>query len=261
MQKHLAGAAFAATLSLMLVPALGTAPVATAQPVFAIETAPAPAVAALRQRERLPQVKAKPAKLAPGHGHSHDDEAPKLAPGQERADFNAWLARSPANRDSVRAFRSYLAANGVDDVLPIWQLVRTSSSWRDCGAERFEVAPRDKWGNIVQTLKFVDRNVVPQVGKVQALSGYRNASLNACSNGAPASAHRMFFALDLAPADADVTRGELIQDVCAAHAREGRSFKTGLGFYNGVRFHVDSSGFRKWGPDGSGATSPCVTRA
>ena len=35
----------------------------------------------------------------------------------------------------------------------------------------------------------------------------------------------------------------------------------GAGFYTGHRFHVDSSGFRKWGANGKGATSPCVTRA
>jgi uncharacterized protein YcbK (DUF882 family) len=99
------------------------------------------------------------------------------------------------------------------------------------------------------------------VGDVQAVSGYRNAQLNSCSNGAPASAHRLFFALDLMPVDEDVSRGELVRKVCAAHARDGRAFKTGLGFYNGVRFHIDSNGFRKWGPNGSGATSPCVTNA
>jgi hypothetical protein len=33
----------------------------------------------------------------------------------------------------------------------------------------------------------------------------------------------------------------------------------GLGFYAGNRFHVDSKGFRRWGADGKGATSPCVT--
>ena len=35
----------------------------------------------------------------------------------------------------------------------------------------------------------------------------------------------------------------------------------GLGFYTGRRFHVDSSSFRKWGANGKGATSPCVTEA
>lgn len=247
MLKFMAPAALAATLSFSLAPATANAPAAASVQPAAAEAS----VAA------MPQTAPAPAQESL-HAHSHDD-VPNVAPGQARADFNAWLARTPSARAEVRAFRSYLASHGVDDVIPIWQLVRTSSSWRDCAAGRFEVAPRDKWANIVTTLKFVEQNVVPAVGPVQAVSGYRNQDLNACSNGAPASAHRMFFALDLMPVDDDVTRGELISGVCRAHAREGRAHRTGLGFYSGLRFHVDSSGFRRWGANGKGATSPCVT--
>ena len=181
------------------------------------------------------------------------------APGQSLADYNAWLARAPENREAVRAFRSYLDAQGLAEVIPVWQLIRTSSSWRECGAERFEVAPRDKWGNITTTLKFVRDEVEPAVGKVEALSVYRNESLNRCSNGAPASAHRLFFALDLKPVSDEVSRPGMISRVCAAHRRAGTAYNAGLGFYSGLRFHVDSHGFRKWGPDGRGASSPCAT--
>jgi len=243
MHKFIAPAALAATLSLSLAPATANAPVAPGQPAVAA-LVPIPAV---------------PAPSEAVHAHSHDEEVPNVAPGQARADFHAWLARTPAARADLRAFRSHLAAHGVDDVIPIWQLVRTSSSWRECAAGQFEVAPREKWDNIVTTLKFIERDVEPAVGPVQVVSGYRNQDLNACSNGAPASAHRMFFALDLMPVSADVSRGELIQGVCRAHARDGRAYRTGLGFYSGVRFHVDSSGFRRWGANGKGATSPCVT--
>ena len=43
------------------------------------------------------------------HEHGHDSG---LAPGQTAADYNAWLAASPANRASVRAFRDRLARSG-----------------------------------------------------------------------------------------------------------------------------------------------------
>jgi hypothetical protein len=207
-----------------------------------------------------------PTKLAPTpefglesvHEHEH---ASVLAPGQTAEDFRAWLRRSPANRAQLAAFRDYLAAEGVESVVPMWQLVRTSSSWRQCGAEPFETAPADKWDHIVNTLKFVRDEVVPVVGKVEALSAYRNEELNACSDGAPKSAHRQFFALDLTPVSKAVMRADLIRSVCAAHARDGHAYDAGLGFYTGRRFHVDSYGFRRWGPDGKGATSPCVTHA
>ncbi len=181
-----------------------------------------------------------------------------LAPGQSRADYYAWLARAPEHRARVLAFRAHLAAQGLEDVVPVWQLVRTSSSWRACAADRFEVAPADKWDHIVATLRFVRDRVVPAIGPVEALSGYRNEALNACSDGAPHSAHRLFFALDLTPVAAEITRPAMIRGICAAHARDGRAYDAGLGFYSGLRFHVDSNGYRKWGPDGSGATSPCT---
>ena len=196
-----------------------------------------------------------PADTLEVHEHSHDSG---LAPGQTAADYNAWLAASPAHRASVRAFRDHLASEGVDGIVPVWQLIRTSSSWRQCAAEPFEVAPADKWSNIVTTLKFVRDEVVPAVGQVEALSAYRNETLNACSAGAPRSAHRLFFALDLTPVNASVDRTQMIRGICSAHARDGRAYDAGLGFYTGRRFHVDSNGFRKWGPDGRGATSPCV---
>ena len=182
-----------------------------------------------------------------------------LAPGQGPEAFRSWLDQSPAHRAALTEFQGRLAAEGVDRVVPLWQLVRTSSSWRQCGAEPFEVAPRDKWDHIVRTLKFVRDEVKPVVGEVEALSAYRNEALNACSDGAPASAHRLFFALDLAPVRPEVSRAEMIRGVCRAHAQDGRAYNAGLGFYSGRRFHVDSNGFRKWGPDGRGATSPCVT--
>ena len=204
--------------------------------------------------------------FAPAAAAAHDaaaEPAPTAAarapaPGHSKADYHAWLARSPEQRAALVAFRDRLAAERLDRVVPLWQLVRTSSSWRQCAADPFEVAPADKWANIVATLKFVRERVVPAVGAVEALSAYRNEALNACSAGAPKSAHRMFFALDLMPVSERVTRADMIGAVCAAHARSGRAYRTGLGFYSGRRFHVDSNGYRKWGPDGSGATSPCV---
>ena len=55
------------------------------------------------------------------------------------------------------------------------------------------------------------------------------------------------------------SRSALIRDVCRIHNSAGREFGIGLGFYSGMRFHLDSKGYRRWGANGSGATSPCVT--
>jgi hypothetical protein len=184
--------------------------------------------------------------------------AQEVAEGQGHADYLAWLASSPAARAQVIAFKTYLDMEKVDDVLPTWQLVRTASMWRDCNGPRFEVAPFTEWQHIADTLRFVEAHVEPVVGEVQAVSGYRNAALNQCSGGAPASAHRHFFALDLVPQRA-IARDGMIRSLCRIHEWRGAGYDIGLGFYSGLRFHVDSKGFRKWGPDGKGASSPCVT--
>jgi hypothetical protein len=204
-----------------------------------------------------------PAKLPPAAAEFDLDKPANsgLAPGQTAQDFRAWLSGSPANRAKLVAFRDYLAGQGVASVVPLWELTRTSSSWRECGAEPFEAPPQDKWEHLVNTLKFVRDEVVPAVGPVEVLSGYRNAKLNACSDGAPHSAHREYYALDMTPVNAAITRSGLIHSICPVHARDGRAYNAGLGFYSGRRFHVDSSKFRKWGSNGKGATSPCVTEA
>ena len=201
------------------------------------------------------------AALAAGFGLTGATESGLAADGQSAADFRTWISGAGANRADVTAFGNFVTAQGVGSIVPLWELTRTSSSWSECGAEPFEAPPRDKWDHIVTTLKFVRDDVIPAVGQVEVVSGYRNAKLNACSDGAPKSAHREFFALDLTPVNAAVDRSEMIRSVCRAHARDGRAYDAGLGFYTGRRFHVDSNGFRKWGANGKGATSPCVTQA
>ncbi len=182
------------------------------------------------------------------------------AEGQSKADYLAWLAKSPAARAKVLGFKSFLDMKNVDGVIPTWQLVRTASMWRECNGPRFEVAPFTEWTHIAETLRFVENHVEPVIGEVEALSGYRNGDLNQCSGGAKASAHRHFFALDLTPVR-DIGRSAMIRSLCSIHQGRGGGYGIGLGFYTGLRFHVDSKGFRKWGSNGRGETSPCVTGA
>ncbi|MGE5722272.1 MAG: hypothetical protein ACM3YM_07400 [Sphingomonadales bacterium] len=184
--------------------------------------------------------------------------ADELPDGQSHADYLAWLARSPAARAQVLSFKQYLENEKVDEVVPTWQLVRTASDWRQCDGPRFEVAPFTEWQHVATTLRFIRAHVIPVIGEVEAVSGFRNEELNRCAHGAPESAHRHFYALDLVP-DRPIDRAGLIRSVCAIHEWRGRDYDIGLGFYTGTRFHLDSKGFRRWGPNGNGATSPCVT--
>lgn len=246
MLRFLGAAALAATLSFGPVAGVGNSSTPL-QPIRAIATVQTrPALASAPE---------------PQFGLTGVHESGLAAAGQSATDFRAWLRRAPGNVALLTSFQDYLNAQGVGAVIPLWQLTRTSSSWSECGAEPFEVPPADKWQHIVETLKFVRDDVIPRVGQVEALSAFRNDKLNACSNGAEHSAHREFFAIDMTPVNTSVDRLAMIRSVCAAHAHDGRTYDAGLGFYTGRRFHVDSSSFRKWGADGKGATSPCVTEA
>ena len=185
-------------------------------------------------------------------------EPPPPIAGQDEDAFRNLLAREPAMRAEVGGFESFLRNEDLLGVLPTWQLTRTASDYEKCAGPNFEVAPIEEWRHIADTLRFIKRHVEPVIGEVEAKSGYRNPDLNACAGGAKESAHRRFFALDLVPVR-PIARTGLIRSICAIHGFRGRGYDIGLGFYNGLRFHLDSKGYRRWGPNGKGATSPCVT--
>jgi hypothetical protein len=184
--------------------------------------------------------------------------AQQLPEGQGEAEYRAWLAASPGTRASVLSFESWQQAAGVAGVLPTWQILRTASMWRQCNGPPFEVPPPHQWPDMTRTLRFIRDHVRPALGPVEAVSGYRNAALNACALGSPTSAHRDFFALDLVPVT-PVERGELFRILCRIHARFGPGSGVGLGFYTFQRFHIDTRSFRRWGSAGPlGNESPCA---
>jgi hypothetical protein len=184
--------------------------------------------------------------------------AQALPDGQSQADYAAWMAGDPGVRAAMLSFESYLGAARVAGIVPAWQLVRTASGWRQCASAPFEVAPAAEWPHVVASLKFVRNHVVPVIGPVEAVSAYRNDALNRCAGGAPQSAHRHFYAIDLVPL-VPIGRPGLMRSLCKIHDLRGRDYEIGLGFYAFTRFHVDSKGFRRWGADGKSASSPCNT--
>ena len=182
----------------------------------------------------------------------------ELPVGQGEAEYQAWLASSPGVRGQVLSFEAWQDAAGVRGVLPSWQLLRTASMWRECGGKPFEVPPHTFWPDMVRTLRYIRDHVRPAVGPVEAVSGYRNPALNACARGSGRSAHLDYFALDLVPLQS-MSRRELFNRICPAHARSGRAAEAGLGFYTFLRFHIDTRGFRRWGSAGPmGNESPCA---
>ena len=180
--------------------------------------------------------------------------------GQDEPGYRSWYLAASWRPVQVKAFNDYLGSSGVAGVVPTWQLLRTASSWQRCGAQPFEVPPTTEWPHIVQTLRYVRDHVVPAVGPVEPVSGYRNPLLNVCAGGAPASAHKHYSAVDLVPLR-PTTREQLMATLCAVHGTRGNDYRVGLGFYAFLRFHVDTTKFRRWGTDSSvGSSCPPIIR-
>ena len=185
-----------------------------------------------------------------------DPAADYITIGQDEPGYRAWYAAASWRPGSVRAFNAYLIANGVGGVAPTWQLLRTATDWRRCGGEPFEVPPAADWANIVATLHYIGDTIVPALGPVEPVSVYRNPALNACAGGAAASTHREMGAVDVVPLRA-IRREALMVQLCALHEAHPDS-NTGLGFYKGLRFHIDARKYREWGTQGARGGYGCA---
>lgn len=186
--------------------------------------------------------------VQPGVSAPFDPAAQYITVGQDEPGYRSWYLAAPSRAAEVRSFNDYLVAAGVGGVLPTWQLLRTATSWKDCGQQPFEVPPTSEWPHMVQTLRYVRDYVVPSIGPVEPVSVYRNPVLNVCAGGAPESAHRLDSAIDLVPMR-PTDRVSLMRTLCGVHTQHGAAYNAGLGFYAYLRFHVDSTKYRRWNMD------------
>lgn len=179
--------------------------------------------------------------------------------GQDEPGYRGWYIASANHANRVKAFNQYLEEWQVSGIVPTWQLLRTATSWQRCGGSPFEVPPTTQWPHIVQTLRYVRDYVIPAIGPVEPVSAYRNPALNVCAGGAPESAHKHYSAIDMVPLRA-TTREQLMRTLCAVQARRGLDYQVGLGFYAFLRFHVDTTKYRRWGADPSIGNCPAIVR-
>jgi hypothetical protein len=177
-----------------------------------------------------------------------DPAAAYITAGQDEPGYRSWYLAAPWRAAQVKSFNDYLNSYQVGGVLPTWQLLRTATSWKDCGGQPFEIPPTGEWPHIVQTLRYVHDYVIPELGPVEPVSGYRNPTLNQCAGGAPESAHKHYSAIDMVPLR-PITREAMMRTLCAGHSQHGAAYNAGLGFYAFMRFHVDSTKYRRWNMD------------
>jgi hypothetical protein len=184
--------------------------------------------------------------------------------------FRDWITAYPAEAERYLAFVAFLNAEGVGDILPPWQLVQsdTGTATSRCEIPPFVVPEESKWPQVVPTLWLIKERIIPAVGPVRVLSGYRTEAANRCANGAEGSPHMSFSALDL---QADNVRAqsdqkELFATLCKVWHQTPSGEGFGLGAYyvrnwpgmnEEGRFHVDTIGKRTWGHSYGAYTSHC----
>ena len=176
--------------------------------------------------------------------------------GQDEPGYRNWILASPNHALSVKAFNTYLTTYGVGGVVPTWQLIRTASDGQKCGHQPFEVPPTAHWPNIVQALRYIGAFVEPAVGEVEPVSAYRNPALNSCARGAATSTHLTGGAIDMVPLK-QTSREALMEALCRVQLADGGWNGIGLGFYKGVRFHIDARKTREWGTAGAAGGWGC----
>lgn len=177
-----------------------------------------------------------------------DPASAYITVGQDEPGYRSWYLSAPWRATQVKSFNDYLAGAEVAGIVPTWELFRTATSWKDCGGEPFEIPPTSEWPHIIQTLRYIRDYVVPNLGPVEPVSVYRNPALNVCAGGAPESAHKHYSAIDMVPLR-PITREKLERKLCAIHGAHGEQYGTGLGFYAFLRFHIDTTKYRRWGTD------------
>jgi hypothetical protein len=159
--------------------------------------------------------------------------------------FKQYL-RQGSHRARFAEFTTFLREADVDlKLLPPQGLLRQGSDWMRINEPPFAMPPRRDWNNIVATLQLIRDEVVPSIGPVVIVSAYRTARYNRKLGGSAQSHHRDFCGVDLVPRS-NISRRELINELRAMHARIGPESRAGLGIYSGVRFHIDTCGYRRW---------------
>jgi hypothetical protein len=190
---------------------------------------------------------------------SPTDASPPLAALPEPPpSYGAWLARGDHAR-SVATFERALAEHDIADVVPTFEILRTAIDWQQCGAEEYALPDAATWPGAFAALAVIKTELVPVVGPVEIVSGYRDEALNACAGGSSGSVHRQFGAFD-AFVTGPESRDEMIERLCTWHRERGPALQAGLGIYDGKKFHIDAGlkGFRTWGSDYRRASSPCA---
>lgn len=177
--------------------------------------------------------------------------------------YNSWVAASD-NLRRVREYEVFLEKNSVGNIIPTFELLRTARDWQKCGRSQYMIPTRELWANQVPTLKVFKYLVASKVlTDFEVTSVYRDLTLNQCAGGASSSRHLFNSAIDfrIGPEYPQPEDYAFIENtkfkLCQFWEQYGQSLNMGLGLYASGQIHIDTQGYRTWGPDLSRYSSMC----
>jgi len=179
--------------------------------------------------------------------------------------YRVWLSNS-SNQQQAIEYTSFLESNGLAGYVPDHEFFQSARDWEKCGAAEFEIPPTEIWSNIVPTLQIIKVLVDDKVVRdFTVTSVYRNFNLNRCAKGADTSRHVFNTAIDFRIGSEAPNASEAMQIVetkrrlCTFWQEKGAELNMGLGVYSSGQIHIDSAGYRTWGPDHRSRSSPCLS--
>ncbi|MDM1247869.1 D-Ala-D-Ala carboxypeptidase family metallohydrolase [Acinetobacter sichuanensis] len=179
------------------------------------------------------------------------------------ASYRYWLMQDD-NQARAREYERFLEQNNVANIIPSFELFRTARDWQKCGRSEYMIPSREVWSNQIQTLRVFKYLVASKVlTDFEVTSVYRDLPLNQCAGGAGSSRHLFNSAIDFRigsayPQPQDYAYIENTKfKLCQFWSQYGQNFNMGLGLYASGQIHIDTQGYRTWGPDLSRNSSMC----
>lgn len=177
--------------------------------------------------------------------------------------YTHWVSALD-NLSRVREYEVFLERHGVGNIIPSFELMRTARDWAKCGRSQYMIPSRELWANQVPTLKVFKYLVAANVlTDFEVTSVYRDLPLNQCAGGANSSRHLYNSAIDfrIGPEYPQAQDYSYIENtkfkLCQFWIQHGQSLNMGLGMYASGQIHIDTQGYRTWGPSLGRNSSMC----
>lgn len=174
-----------------------------------------------------------------------------------------WLSEGE-NRKHAYEYEQFLTRNNVGNIIPSFELLRTARDWQKCGGSEYAIPNKELWNNQIATLRVFKYLIATKVlTDFEVTSVYRDLPTNQCAGGANSSRHLFNSAIDFRigpqyPQGSDLA---FIDDtkfkLCQFWYQYGQSLNMGVGLYASGQIHIDTQGYRTWGPNLSRSSSMC----